>query len=247
MSAAALSTEPSAPLPDPPPAPSHQLPGCLRVSSTMEKLKEIARQSAVRSGGHFAVVGISEAGSPSMFSTHADGELASLWKDETLQQYLRSRHEEVPEEEWAGQRPADAAAYQLAGMGQLKKHMANCGVVTVGDLARADFDTIAAIIPKVQNTQSFRRAIIRAQEICGSPDANGVAVRRTSAPSVSAEVGGDASSEPAAAAPAEAAGSEDASVEHPPLGQPLVALAGGPPVSLPAPSSAGAAGPALDG
>ena len=74
-----------------------------------------ARNASTRSGGHFAVIGISQLGTPAFFSTHADvsppnppppaasppcaaqGELAELWRDPDLQQWLRQRNEAAPE------------------------------------------------------------------------------------------------------------------------------------------------------
>ena len=143
-----------------------------------------ARNASTRSGGHFAVIGISQLGTPAFFCTHADvslrhpsphlplstpaasppfaaqGELAELWRDPDLQQWLRQRNEAAPEapDDDAATVSARSPAYKTLkvstnepptsaaeaaegrgggawqGLGKLKKHLASHGIVTVQDV-----------------------------------------------------------------------------------------------------------------
>ena len=144
----------------------------------MEYLAKSARKVSVRSGGHFAVIGISEAGAAAFFCTHQDGELAELWQKNELQSWLQLRHQ--PERE-APTGPADQPAYKIKGLGKLKKVMASLGVITVADLAAADGATLAQIHAKAIKKDGFQAAVNHARRVCESQGSSGNASGNDSA------------------------------------------------------------------
>eukprot|EP01043_Picozoa_sp_COSAG02_P004650 COSAG02_NODE_123_length_35269_cov_51.697526_6_plen_300_part_00 len=131
---------------------------------TMEYLASTARKISVRSGGHFAVIGISEAGDASFFCTHQDGQLTKLWQKEEVQSWLQMRHRQ-PEDPVV--QAGDEPAYKTPGLGKLKKFMASHGVITVSDLAWADDAVIAAISLKVKNRDKFQAALSDVRTLIG--------------------------------------------------------------------------------
>lgn len=138
----------------------------LSICRTMEHLANTARKISTRSGGHFAVIGVSETGAASFFCTHEDGELASLWQKEDLQRWLQQRHQQPDEAE---ARPGDQPAHTILGLGKLKKFLASLGVTTVRDLAFADANTVAAIHCKAQSKVKIQAALNHARKLVGVP------------------------------------------------------------------------------
>lgn len=145
----------------------------------MEYLASTARKVSIRSGGHFAVIGISEGGAASFFCTHQDGQLKELWQKEDLQSWLQLRHQR-PEEPEVQTAPGDELAYKIPGLGKLKKCMAGLGVTTVSDLAWADDAKIAAISLKVKNKHKFQAAVSDVRTLVG-PRPSGAAASGNSA------------------------------------------------------------------
>lgn len=151
----------------------------------MEYLASTARKVSIRSGGHFAVIGISEGGAASFFCTHQDGQLKELWQKEDLQSWLQLRHQrpEVPEVQTA---PGDELAYKIPGLGKLKKCMAGLGVTTVSDLAWADDAKIAAISLKVKNKHKFQAAVSDVRTLVGARPSGAAASGNSAAEGASA-------------------------------------------------------------
>jgi hypothetical protein len=132
----------------------------------MEYLASTARKISVRSGGHFAVIGISDVGDASFFCTHQDGQLTELWQKEDVQSWLQLRHQQ-PEEPETQTGPGDELAYKTPGLGKLKKFMASLGVITVSDLAWAGDAVVAAISLKVKNKEKFQAALSDVRTLIG--------------------------------------------------------------------------------
>ena len=141
-----------------------RLRSCCCRCRTMEYLASTARKISVRSGGHFAVIGISEAGDASFFCTHQDGQLTKLWQKEEVQSWLQLRHRQ-PESPVV--QAGDEPAYKTPGLGKLKKFMASHGVITVSDLAWADDAVIAAISLKVKSRDKFQAALRDVRTLIG--------------------------------------------------------------------------------